>query len=157
MPWTGFYLLINVSIHILDLCAATKYKAVRLRLQKQGFGATVDAAINKIQQAPVSLNMLNIRNHTMKNYTFKAFTFALLLAMVSVTMSCSVFGGGSYSNDPAVSAQEQQVSLLKQEVREAERLAEEAKQREKAAKNRLKAAEHELKALEEQAKRRSEY
>lgn len=69
-------------------------------------------------------------------------------------MGCSVFGGGGYSDDPAVRAQQQEIESLERDLQEAERYAEEAEQREKAAKNRLKAAKHELKALEEQAKRR---
>lgn len=77
----------------------------------------------------------------------------LLLFIFPIMMSCSVLGGNSYSDSPAVAAQQEQVESLKAEVREAERLAEEAEQREKAAKNRLKAAEHELKALKSQAKR----
>ena len=69
-------------------------------------------------------------------------------------MSCSVLGGGGYSDDPAVRAQQMEIESLERDLKEAERYSEEAEQREKAAKNRLKAAEHELKALEEQAKRR---
>ena len=69
-------------------------------------------------------------------------------------MGCSVFGGNSLSDDPAVRAQQMEIESLERDLKEAERYSEEAEQREKAAKNRLKAAEHELKALEEQAKRR---
>lgn len=69
-------------------------------------------------------------------------------------MGCSVLGGGGYSDDPAVRAQEMEIESLERDVEEAERFSEEAEQREKAAKSRLKAAEHELNALKEQAKRR---
>lgn len=76
-------------------------------------------------------------------------TFIMLFPLM---VSCSVIGGNSYSDNPAVAAQQKQVESLKLELREAERLAEEAELREKAAKDRLKAAENELKVLKSQAK-----
>jgi chromosome segregation ATPase len=81
----------------------------------------------------------------------KFFTLIFLVSLPFM-ISCSVLGGNSYSNNPAVEAQQQRVDALKSELKIAERTADEAEQRAKAAKNRLKAAEHELKALKSQAK-----
>ena len=69
-------------------------------------------------------------------------------------VGCSVLGGGGYSDDPAVRAQQMEIESLERDVEEAERYAEEAEEREKAAKDRLEAAKHELKALKAQAERR---
>lgn len=93
----------------------------------------------------------------MKTFTYKTIIRSIMVVFLPVMVSCSVFSGGNPHNDPAITAQQQEIQALEQEVREAERFAEEAKQREKAAKNRLKAAEHELKALQEQVKRRNSY
>jgi hypothetical protein len=87
-----------------------------------------------------------------KSITYTKVSSAILALLFPFMIGCSVVGGNSYSDDPLVRTQQEQVDRLKAELRDAERLAEEAKQREKAAINRLKAAEHELKARKSQAK-----
>ena len=94
----------------------------------------------------------------MKTYTHKLISGVMLLLVVPLLFGCSALtGGGGFSDDPSIRAQQEEIRDLERDLREAERYAEEAKQREKAAKNRLKAAEHELKAMQEQQKRRNSY
>lgn len=76
----------------------------------------------------------------------------LFILLFPFIVSCSVIGGNSYSSDPVIRKQQEEIERLEQEHRELKRLAKEADEREKAAKARLKAAEHELKAMKSQAK-----
>ena len=87
-------------------------------------------------------------------YIYSKATLGAAIVCLPLMMGCSVLGGGGYSDDPAVAAQQREIEALERDVQEAERYSDEAEQREKAAKDRLKAAKHELKALETQAKRR---
>jgi hypothetical protein len=93
---------------------------------------------------------------SMKTFTQKHITYGVALVSFPFMLACSVLGGGSSSNNPAIRAQEERVSMLKSELDEAERRTKEAQQFEKAAESRLKAAEHELKALKLQDKARNQ-
>ncbi len=92
----------------------------------------------------------------MKIFTKNHIALGLSLVSFPFILSCSVIGGNKYSDNPAIVAQQERVSMLKAELDEAERRTKEAEQFEKAAKLRLKTAEHELKALELQHKARNQ-
>jgi hypothetical protein len=86
----------------------------------------------------------------MERFYTKALT-GLLILIFPFMVGCSVIGGNSYSSDPNIRKQQEEIERLEAEHKDLKRLADEANQREKAAKARLKAAEHELKAMKSQA------
>lgn len=86
----------------------------------------------------------------MKAFYTKA-TTGLFILIFPFIVGCSVLGGNSYSSDPVIRKQQEEIERLEEEYKELKRLAKEAEEREKAAKARLKAAEHELKAMKSQA------
>lgn len=87
----------------------------------------------------------------MRTFYTKA-TTGLFIILFPFIVSCSILGGNSYSSDPVIRKQQEEIERLEQEYSELKRLAKEAEEREKAAKARLKAAEHELKAMKSQAR-----
>ncbi|WP_347158809.1 hypothetical protein [Pontibacter chitinilyticus] len=82
---------------------------------------------------------------------------AAAIILLPLLGSCSVLSGNSYSDDPAVAAQQQRVDQLEAELKQEEQYVEQAKERQKAAEDRLKAAKHELEALKSEAKQRANY
>jgi hypothetical protein len=85
----------------------------------------------------------------MKKIYTKALT-GLFILVFPFIVGCSLMGGSSYSSDPNIRKQQEEIERLEAEHKDLKRLADEAIQREKAAKARLKAAEHELKAMKSQ-------
>ncbi|MEJ8757947.1 hypothetical protein WG947_13110 [Pontibacter sp. H259] len=85
----------------------------------------------------------------MKRFYTKVITGSFILLFPFI-VGCSLIGGNSYSSDPNIRKQQEEIERLEAEHKDLKRLADEAIQREKAAKARLKAAEHELKAMKSQ-------
>ena len=67
--------------------------------------------------------------------TYTKVTTGLFVLLFPFIVGCSVIGGTSYSSDPGIRKQQEEIERLEEEHKELKRLAEEASQREKAAKS----------------------
>lgn len=70
----------------------------------------------------------------------------LTVLILPMLVSCSVLSGNTFSDNPAVNAQQQQIDILEDEVKAQERRTNEAEQLYKREKDLLNARKSELKA-----------